>query len=208
MSDTTSVDQTNPEAKTEGAVAGNETDELDALLDQFDQENSGQEQTQQTETQQADNSDIAAQVQKLVKAQEAQEAKAQAADTQQGIQEAVGWGMEVLKEKEISVPDGTEKLFEGFLDTAARDDRRIAQAFLNRHAKPAAWKKVVVAKAGDFSKFFQTSASTNQREKISAAVAQSRTETQKGSDFPSAEELGSMSDREFRKLWRGMTGGM
>lgn len=202
----TSVDQAKGADESKPAVAANETDELDTLLAEFDQENSGKEQQNTDQPQnQPDSNDVASQVAKLVQAQEARDRKDAERDTQDGIQEAIGWGMEVLKEKEISVPDGTEKLFRGFLEAEAQADGRISQAFLNRSSRPSAWKKVVVAKAGEFSKFFQATGKDTQRETIGAAVAGSRSSETKG-DGPTAKDYGAMTDQEFRREWRKALG--
>lgn len=206
----TSVEQTKGAEESNPAAAANETDELDALLAEFDQEADGTEQTTQTQTttQSGSENELADQVRQLVDAEKARTQEKIETDARQGVDEAVGWVKDVLVEKELEVPEGAEDLIEGSLQTAARKDPRIAKAFMERHKRPSAWKKIVVAHAQGLTRYFPQANQDSQREKAAAAVAQSRSGKSSDQDFPSAEELGKMSDREFFKLAKGMTGNM
>lgn len=206
MSDT-SVDQAKEASEDKSAATDNEADELDTLLAEFENESGTETITEQPNTTEGGD-DLASQVKELVQAQKARERQDAEADTRKGIDQAVGWVTEVLKEKELEVPEGAEDLIEGSLDTAARKDPRIAKAFMERHKRPSAWKKIVVAHAQGLTRYFPQANQDSQREQAAAAVAQSRSGKSKGQDFPSAKDLGRMSDREFFKLAKGMTGGM
>ena len=205
MSDT-SVEQAKEAPEGKSAETTNDGDDLDKLLAEFDSESGTETTTEQPEAKTEGQEDLASQVQELIRRDKAREREAAESDTRKGIDQAVGWVQEVLKEKELEVPEGAEDLIEGSLDTAARKDPRIAKAFMERHKRPSAWKKIVVAHAQGLTRYFPQAGRDSQREQAAAAVAQSRSGKSKDSNFPSAEELGSMSDRDFRRLYKQMSG--
>ena len=202
-----SVEPAKGEAAANPAGTANETDDLDKLLAEFDSDAGTEQQnaTQTTTTQAGDQTGLEAKVDKLLQAHQESEREREQTATRTAIDEAVGWMKDVAKEKEADLPEGADDLLEGALQTAAMKDQRIYNAFINRHKAPSAWKKIVIAKAQDVVKLFPKANQDSQREKVAAAVAQSRSgksEDPKRSD----EDWGRMSDAEFRREWRSMLG--
>lgn len=195
-----SVEQADEKAQANSEETANETDDLDAILNEFEAE-SGQEQT--TETTQPDTESKAENPSALEKQVKELLQREQDKETRSGIEESLGWAKEVFTEKECKIPEEIDDMFEGFLDIAARKDNRIAQAFLDRHKKPGAWKKVVVAHAQKFAKSLPKASEDSQREEIAAAVALSRGGKKKTGG---AEEWLKKSDREFDRDYRRMAG--
>lgn len=202
-----SVEQGKGEAEANPAQTANETDDLDALLASFDDESGEQQtatQTAQTTTAASQNG-LEAKVDELLQAHQASQREKEQTATREAIDTAVGWMKDVAKEAEADLPEGADDILEGVLQTAAMKDPRIYNAFTNRHKAPSAWKKIVIAKAQDVVKLFPKANQDSQREKVAAAVAQSRSGQNKDQG-PTAEELGQMSDREFEKHKRSLLG--
>jgi hypothetical protein len=91
-----------------------------------------------------------------------------------------------------------DDLVEAFLNGKAKQDDRLAQAWLDRHAKPKQFEQVKTALAKDFAKKFSKmpdKAVTEDRELVSAAVRGASTRAPEGRP----PEFGKMSNSDFQK---------
>ena len=197
---TESVEQADEKAKANSEETANETDELDAILSEFETETS-EEQTAkttqpETETEAKGTSVLEDQVKQLLE-REAQKETRSALDT------AMGWAKEVFTETECEVPDEIDDMFVGYMDYLAQKDRRIAKAFMDRDKNPAVWKKLVVAHAQKYAKSLPKASQDSQREAIAGAVALSRGQKK---ETDGAKKWLDKSDREFDRDYRRMAG--
>jgi len=88
-------------------------------------------------------------------------------------------------------------LIEGWLDAQAKQDPRLAKAWLERHANPKQFEQVKTALAKNFAKKFSKlpdRAATEDRDAVSAAVRGASTRA------PASQpaNLGGMTDAEYR----------
>lgn len=89
-------------------------------------------------------------------------------------------------------------LIEGWLDAQAKQDPRLAQAWIERDAKPKQFEQVKTALAKNFAKKFSKlpdRQATEDRETVAAAVRGASTRTPEGK----APDFGKLSDSDFQK---------
>ena len=175
------TDETNTQPNAE--VAETPTDDLDAILAEFDQ------QTEQPEVAtKVDDSPRMKIVEDYIQAQHAR-------DTREAIQQSVSQ----LKGFDKSFDGIGNTAIEGFLQLKAQRDTRIADAFHKRDENPDGWNRVLKGIAQEFSQEFKAPDAqiTEDRNAMRAAV-ETQPETSEP-DAPTVRDLNKMSDAEFMR---------
>ncbi len=180
------------EAKPSEQSEGEQDDDLDTLLRQYDEE-SNQEQVSQPKLKQEGSDD---KLNMIVNYLQQQEQKNQQREVDDAIKASVKSMKEYLGAENVE-DDYIRALIEGSASTMPQ----IRTAFIKRKEKPADWDKVMRGLAKKYQKYVPKG--DDDREAVVAAVkgsSSSKPEPEK--DFPSDKEFKSMSDREFQEWVR------
>ena len=151
------AEKATPDPTDAGQAAGAQTDDLDSVLNQIDQEfDKSKEDVTKVAPETTD--DLNAKVDYLIQN-----------ENNQAIDSAVKSVRGMLTDLDVSVPD--DEIIEDMLHGMARKDARIREAFDNRHKNPALWQKVLKgASAKIADKFSVDTQVTRDREIVASAI--------------------------------------
>lgn len=196
------ADQTDAdaEAKAHEADGAQEKEEsLDDLLSQYEQKDeqtskSEPEQTGDRESSEPDPKDLYQQMQSLVD-QQAQERFNR--DMSEAIETVRG---------DLDPEVADDALVRGWLDARASEDRRLANAWAQRHQDPKGFQKVLKRLNRELSQKFSSlpdKKATEDREAVAAAVRGASNQAPESDDID-ADKVAKMSDAEFEKFAQQM----
>ena len=176
--DNTDVAEETPATDESVAQAGG----LDDLLNEYESEKPKVEQP----TTESDNSELL----EYVREQRAERTEEEINAATKSIAEAM----------DVKVGEG---VIRAMLETKARGDERVVNAFLNRKSNPKGWDKVSKALAREFSEEFPDPSATSDADAVVSAVHSAST---RAPEPETAPDFSSMSDAEFFKMKAEMKG--
>lgn len=170
---------------------GNKTDDLDALLAEFDKNTGGADDQKDAPKSDPDpnesGSDLETRLKQLEQSDEQRRQATLDADMTSAVETVRG---------ELPADKITDGMVRGWLDERAARDERFAKAWLGRHSNPQAFKQVLTGLGREFAKTFQSDVDTRATEDQDAVTAALRGS---GNTPPvdQAPNFGNKSNAEF-----------
>lgn len=184
----TSVEQKADEPQSADTEAQEDTDDIDALLKSYEQ----QDQKPEKSEKKTNGDDVSERLKILQERLDELEQSSRMGEQRKDLAEAV----KTIKASHPALGKLRNQTVENMLVGQGLRDQRLEEAFKKRYVDPKGWAKVLKAVAKDFAADFDK----DEDEDVDAVLAASRGISTRRTDDDFAKKVSNMSSAEFAKL--------